>query len=827
MQKILFLFFINTLIIFEGKCQEPLKLWYNKPAKDWEAALPLGNGHIGAMIYGNPWNEHIQLNENTIWAGSPYRNDNPEALNALPEIRKLIFEGKYKEAEKLAIQKIVSSGAQGMPYQTAGNLNLFFSGHEKYTNFSRDLDIEKAVATVTYSVAGVQYKREVFTSFTDKVLIVRITADKPGKINFSASLDRQTLTSTTIGTDILEMVGTTSDHDGIKGGIRFCTRARIVQDGGQIKKTDTSLVVSGANVATLYLSIATNFINYRDISANAQNIVAEYLKNATSKPYGIALKDHISFYQFFFNRVKIDLGTNDAARKTTDTRISQFNYDNDPQLISLYFQFGRYLLICSSQPGGQPANLQGIWNNRLYPAWDSKYTVNINTEMNYWPAEVTNLSEMHTPLIEMIKDLSATGQQTAKTMYGARGWMLHHNTDLWRFSGAIDGPTGIWPNGGAWLSQHLWEKYVYGGDKDYLRSIYPVLKGAALFYLDFLVEEPEHKWLVVSPSQSPENAPYLARKDWVLIASGTTIDNELVFDLFSKTIQAAGVLKKDHNFVDSLQIAIKRLPPMQIGQHGQLQEWMEDWDNPDDHHRHVSHLYGLYPSNQISPFKTPELFEAARKSLIQRGDPSTGWSMNWKINLWARLLDGNHALKLINDQIKLVKPKNISNDNLVEGGGTYPNMFDAHPPFQIDGNFGFTAAIAEMLVQSNDGSIFILPALPAVWKNGHVSGLKVRGGFEIKELQWSNGKLKKLVVKSSLGGTCRIRTLDSIKTEDDTVKLKTANGENKNPFYQTPVINKPIISEKAKLNTGDPVESFLYEFKTKPGISYTFYLLNN
>ena len=507
------------------------------------------------------------------------------------------------------------------------------------------------------------------------------------------------------------------------------------------------------------------------------------------------------------------MGVTDSVRNPTDVRIARFAEGNDPQLAALYFQYGRYLLISCSQPGGQPATLQGLWNDQLFPPWGSKYTVNINTEMNYWPSEVTNLSEMNEPLLQLIRDVSVTGGQTAKVMYGADGWVLHHNTDIWRMNGPIDGSFwGMWPMGGAWLCQHLWEKYEYNGDKKYLETVYPIMKGAVEFYLSFLVKYPGHDWLVVCSSVSPENAPSSHPES--SISAGTTMDNQLLFDLFTKTIRAAEILNVDKEFVPKVTNALEKLPPMQIGQYGQLQEWIEDWDNPEDHHRHVSHLYGVYPSNQISPFRTPDLFDAARTSLIYRGDPSTGWSMNWKINLWARFLDGNHAYKLITKQISLVdKPA-------FEKGGTYPNMFDAHPPFQIDGNFGFTAGIAEMLFQSDDGALFMLPALPDVWKDGSIKGLRARGGFEIKSMEWKNGKISKLVVKSGLGGNCRIRSYSPLKAEGNEV-LVQAKGENSNPFYEMPGIKKPLVSPKAKLDTIKIKETYLYDFRTETGKEYT------
>jgi alpha-L-fucosidase 2 len=770
-------------------------------------------------VFGNPYREKIQLNENTVWAGQPNRNDNPDAKEALPKVRQLIFDGKFKEAQDLVNQKFISKTSNGMPYQTVGNLNLSFPGHENYTNYYRELNIEKAITTTHYNVGGVTYKRVVFASIPDQVISIRIIANKPGKLNFSASMDRPTqIDVSTEGNDKLILSGITGDCDAVKGKVKFQAQVKIANEGGTIWATENTLNVSNANTATIYISIASSFKNYSDINANAGERASVYLQSALKKDYAQGLKDHISAYQKYFNRVSLNLGITDSVKNPTNIRIEQFAKGNDPQLAALYFQFGRYLLISSSQPGGQPSTLQGLWNDQLYPPWDSKYTVNINTEMNYWPSEVTNLSEMNEPLIQMIRELSETGKQTARDMYGAQGWVLHHNTDIWRMNGPIDGSYwGMWPMGGAWLSQHLWEKYEYNGDKEYLKSVYPVMKGAVEFYLSFLIEEPIHKWLVVCPSISPENSPQTHPESSISV--GTTMDNELLFDLFTKTIKAAEILETNQELVSKMKETLKRLPPMQIGKYGQLQEWLEDWDNPEDHHRHVSHLYGAYPSNQISPLHTPELFDAARTSLIYRGDPSTGWSMNWKINLWARFLDGNHAYKLMTDQISLVEKCDYNHIDYDGKGGTYPNMLDACPPFQIDGNFGFTAGVVEMLMQSHDGAIQVLPALPDAWKNGSVKGLCARGGFEIKEMEWKDGKISKLIIKSKLGGNCRIRSYTALKGEGKN-KLDISKGENTNPFYQVSEGKKPLISQKAKLNTVQIKNSFVYDLSTNPGETY-------
>ncbi|MDB5015021.1 MAG: hypothetical protein JWQ25_3223, partial [Daejeonella sp.] len=645
----IFLLLLSFSVFSQDK---DLKLWYKSPAGSvWEAALPVGNGRLAAMVFGNPDKEFIKLNESTIWSGSPNRNDNPNALSALPKIRQLIFEGKNLEASKLAGQNIQAEKINGMCYQPVGDLVLNFPGHQKFSNYYRELDLKNSTTKTTYSVNGINYTRTVFASIPDQAIIIRLTANKPHSLSFTASMFSPQKSLVAIkGTDVLQLSGVSGDKDGVPGKVRFQSLVKIKADDGKISSSGGEINVSEASTVTIYISIASNFINYNDISADEGKRAETYLNKALQKNYSQLLKDHITTYQKYFNRVKLDLGKTDSIKNPTDVRLKDFAKGNDPQLAALYFQFGRYLLISSSQPGGQPANLQGIWNDKMNPPWGSKYTININTEMNYWPAEETNLTEMHDPLVQMVKDLSQTGKETARVMYGAGGWVAHHNTDLWRITGPVDGIySAMWPMGGAWLSRHLWDKYLYSGDKNYLQSVYPALKGAAQFYVDFLVEEPTHEWLVASPSMSPENAP--KSRPNISIDAGTTMDNQLIFDLFSNTIRAAETLNTDENLTEQLKNLRQFLPPMQIGQHSQLQEWLLDLDNPEDKHRHVSHLFGLYPANQISPYRTPELFDAARTSLIQRGDVSTGWSMGWKVNLWARLQDGNHAYKLIRNQL--------------------------------------------------------------------------------------------------------------------------------------------------------------------------------
>ncbi|MET8122524.1 glycoside hydrolase family 95 protein [Micromonospora sp. NPDC005189] len=735
-----------------------LALWYDEAAgTDWLRALPIGNGRLGAMVFGNVDTERLQLNEDTVWAGGPHDPSNPRGLAALPEIRRLVNASQWTQAQDLINQNMMGNPGGQLAYQTVGNLRLAFGSASGASQYDRTLDLTTATVTTNYVLNGVRHQREVFASAPDQVIAMRLTADRTGSITFTATFDspqRTTVSSpdgTTIGLD-----GISGNMEGVTGQVRFLALANATVSGGTVSSSGGTLRVTNANSVTLLISIGSSYVNYRNVGGDYQGIARQRLTAARASSYDQLRSRHVADYQALFGRVSLDLGRTSAADQPTDVRIAQHNSVNDPQFSALLFQFGRYLLISSSRPGTQPANLQGIWNDSLTPSWDSKYTINANLPMNYWPANTTNLAECHNPVFDMVRDLSVSGTRTAQLQYGAGGWVTHHNTDAWRATSVVDGAFwGMWQTGGAWLATLIWDHYLFNGDIEFLRANYPAMKGAAQFFLDTLVTEPTLGYLVTNPSNSPE----LSHHSNASVCAGPTMDNQILRDLFDGCARASEILNVDTTFRAQVRATRDRLAPMKIGSRGNIQEWLYDWVETEPNHRHISHLYGLAPSNQITKRGTPQLFEAARRTLALRGDDGTGWSLAWKINFWARMEEGKRAHDLIR--------------YLATTARLAPNMFDLHPPFQIDGNFGATAGIAEMLLQSHAGELHILPALPPAWPSGRVSGLRGRGGHTVG-ITWSNGLASEVLIRPDRAGTVRLRgrfftgTVTVVDTADGT-----------------------------------------------------------
>lgn len=859
MIKVKFLFLTIFSVIHFLIYAQNNELWYDKPASVWTEALPLGNGYMGAMVFGNPEQEHLQLNEGTLYTGDPkgtFKNIN--VRKSFKEVTDLLNAKKYQEAQAIIAREWL--GRNHQLYQPMGDFWIDFE-HKNNTisDYRRNLNLFTATASTSYKIGKNTFKRTYFASYPDHVIVIKLQAEGSEKINctlrfttphqstayFETQGNALTMRGKVAGFGLrrsFEQVEKLGDQhkypelydklgnrksevenmlyaekaDGL--GMSFQSVIKAYNKGGSLISNKDKIIVKNATELVLILSGATSFNGFDKSPAfegkDPRKLVESYFKAIQAKSFDVLYKNHLSDYQKLYNRVKLELAAESSQSKLpTDKRIELFSNGEDPSFPELYFNYGRYLMIVGSRIGGQPLNLQGIWNDQMTPPWNGAYTININAQMNYWPAEITNLSECQEPFFQAIKELAKNGQETARNMYGNDGWVAHHNTDIWRHTEPIDNCNcSFWPMAAGWLTSHFWEKYLFNGDKKFLREeVFPLLKGAVQFYQGWLVSNSEG-YLVTPVGHSPEQNFLYDQTKQGTFSAGPTMDMAIIRESMARYIEACKVLGIEENLRKEVQKNLTKLLPYQIGKYGQLQEWQEDFEDADVQHRHFSHLYAFHPSNQINQF-TPELTSAVKKVMERRGDLATGWSMGWKVNIWARLHDGDHALKLLTNLFKLVR----SHSTHMEGGGTYPNLFDAHPPFQIDGNFGATAGIAEMLVQSHAGEIYLLPALPKEWHTGHVKGLKVRGGFEI-DMSWKNSKLLKATIYSKIGGNCRIRSNEKLVINH--MQAKIAEGENPNQFFSFVKVDKPIVRDSSKLLKFEEQSGFVIDFLTEKGKKY-------